>query len=52
VVFPEKRTVIACVIQGDTEVVEGVVAGGENTDGNSSLVEKGLNLKEPVKVES
>jgi NCS1 family nucleobase:cation symporter-1 len=44
-VFPEKRTLIACVVQEDTEVVEGVIASDESTDGNSGRAEKGLHLK-------
>jgi NCS1 family nucleobase:cation symporter-1 len=46
VIFPDRRTLIARVIQGDTEVVEGVIASDESTDGNSGRAEKGLHLKE------
>jgi len=45
VVFPDKRTLISCVVQGDTEVVEGVIASYESTDGNSGRVEKGFVAK-------
>ena len=46
VVFADKRTLIACVVQGETEVVEGVIASDESTDGNSGRTEKGLHVKE------
>ena len=46
VVFADKRTLIACVVQGDTEVVEGVIASDESMDCNSGRAEKGLHLKE------
>jgi NCS1 family nucleobase:cation symporter-1 len=46
VIFPDRGTLIARVIQGDTEVVEGVIASDESTDGNSGRAEKGLHLKE------
>jgi len=46
VVFPDKRTLIACVVQGETEVVEGVIASDESTNGNSGRAEKGLHVKE------
>ena len=46
VVFPDKRTLIACVVQGETEVVEGVIASDESTDGNRGRTEKGLHVKE------
>lgn len=52
VVFPDRETLIPAVIDGISDVVEGVTTGDESTDGDSSRAEKGLDLKEPVEMTS
>ena len=51
IAFPDRRSLIPCVIYGDTEISEPVLDASDNNSGNEEgKAEKGLRYSSPIEV--